>query len=182
MAARGVDPQAMRGVFSARISPAGVTAGRSPAAPRAPARGGAANACQAMGRSGLQRRAAEPCERSTKSDAVGDSITSAKTVDSADSADSARRSRALPLLSSPGIPAAEALRLWTFPAQTRMKSRKTPKRGGCPAFSTLLCVRLEARMGSSCSSLLKRGASVSEPEGDFLGAYGAVLMSASAER
>ena len=52
---------------------------------------------------------------------------------------------------------------------------------GCPAFSTLLCVRLEARMGS-CSSLLKRGASVSEPEGDFLGAYGAVLMSASAER
>ena len=42
--------------------------------------------------------------------------------------------------------------------------------------------RLEARMGSSCSSLLKRGASVSEPEGDFLGVYGAVLMSASAER
>ena len=54
-------------------------------------------------------------------------------------------------------------------------------RTGCPAFSTLLCVRLEARMGS-CSSLLKRGASVSEPEGDFLGVYGAVLMSASAER
>ena len=68
-----------------------------------------------MGRSGLQRRAAEPCERSTKSDAVGDSITSAKTVDSADSADSARRSRALPLLSSPGIPAAEALAFGRFP-------------------------------------------------------------------
>ena len=64
-----------------------------------------------------------------------------------------------------------------------MKWRKIPTRNGVVllSFSTLLCVRLEARMGS-CSSLLKRGASVSEPEGDFLGAYGAVLMSASAER